>query len=104
MIISSLERPRSRPVLEQENREVFRIGSYFGIEFGHRDVSDFDLLPSLFLIRLEYFVERLIKGSSLVRHHYRDVEEFPVLDVTLLSPVMLKARFFSCSGGRCVNT
>ena len=72
MIISSLERPRSRPVLEQENREVLRIGSYFGIEFGHRDVSDFDLLPSLFLIRLEYFVERLIKGSSLVRYHYRD--------------------------------
>ena len=57
MIVSSLEWSRSCPVLVQEDGEVLWIGSKFGVEFGHRDVSDFDLLPSLFFIRLEYFVE-----------------------------------------------
>jgi hypothetical protein len=64
VIVSSLEWPRSRPELVQEKTEVLRIGSYLGVEFGNRDVSDFQLLPTLFFICLKYFVERLIKGLS----------------------------------------
>ena len=35
-----------------------------GIEIGNRDVSHLLLLPSLFFVRLEYFIERLFKGFS----------------------------------------
>jgi hypothetical protein len=49
----------------QDVREVLRIGSYFGIEFGLGQVSDLQLFPSLFIIRLEYFPERLIRVLSV---------------------------------------
>ena len=71
MVVSSLEWPRGRPILVQESRDVLRIGSKSGIEFGDGNVSDLQLLPGLFLIRLEYFVEGLFKGLSLVRKYYR---------------------------------
>ena len=61
MVVSSLEWPRGRPILVQESRDVLRIGSKSGIEFGDGNVSDLQLLPGLFLIRLEYFVEGLFK-------------------------------------------
>ena len=59
MVVSSLEWPRGRPELVQESKDVLRIGSKSDIEFGNGNVSDLRLLPCLFLVRLEYFVERL---------------------------------------------
>ena len=52
---------------------------------------------------LSYLVERLIKGLPLVNRYYLAMQEFFKSDVTLLSPAMVKARFFNCSGGRCVG-
>ena len=66
VIVSTLEWPRVRQRLVQVAGEVPRIGSQSGIEFGNGDVSDLELLPSLFLVRSEYFVERLFKGLPLV--------------------------------------
>ena len=66
----------------QENGEVLRIGSYFGIEFGHRDVSDHQLLPSLFFVRPEYVVNvRPIKETTTELYCIG----IPRLDVTLPS-------------------
>jgi hypothetical protein len=41
----------------QDRREVPRVGGNFIIKMGNWEVSDFQLLPSLFFISLEYFVE-----------------------------------------------
>jgi hypothetical protein len=57
VVISSLEWTHSRPVLVQVSRKVLRVGSKSCIKFGNGDVSDLQFLPSLFFIRLEYFVE-----------------------------------------------
>ena len=76
----------------QQSENVPRIGSESGIEFGNRDVSHLLLLPSLFFIRLEYLIERLFKGFSSVRQP--DITTEPC-DVTLLSPAIVKDRFFS---------
>ena len=57
VVVSSLEWSHGRPELVQVTREVPRIGSQSCIEFGNRDVSHLQLLSSLFLIRLEYFIE-----------------------------------------------
>jgi hypothetical protein len=102
VIVRSLERSRSRPELLKVRNQVLRVGSQFGFEFGNGDVSDLQLLPGLFIIRLEYLVERLNFRVflSLVRLSIAtELDGF-----TLLSPEMLKARFFSCSAGRCVKT
>jgi hypothetical protein len=78
VVVSSLEWSRSRPELLQVRNYVRRIGSKPRIKFGNGDVSDLQLLPRLFFVRLEYFVERLIKKNcrSLVRHHlYRAIQK-----------------------------
>ena len=100
MVVGSREWTLSSPELVQESKDVLRIGSQSGLKFGYRDVSDLLLLSSLFFIRLEYLIERLFKGLSLVRRYYRAMP----CNVTLLSPAMVKERFFSWSGGRCVKT
>ena len=71
MILSSLEWTLSRPELVQEGRKVLRICSQCCIKFGNGDVSDLQFLPGLFFIRLEYFVERLVKGLPLAEHYCR---------------------------------
>jgi hypothetical protein len=79
VVVGSREWPLGRPELVQESKDVPRIGSESGIEFGNRDVSHLLLLPSLFLIRLEYFIERLFQGLSSVRHHYRTTWHYLVV-------------------------
>jgi hypothetical protein len=90
VVVCSREWTRSSPELVQECKDVLRIGSKSGVKFGNRDVSDLLLLSSLFFICLEYLVERLFKGLSLVEY-YRAMP----CNVTLLSPAMVKERFFS---------
>ena len=62
----SLEWARGRRKLVQESKDALRIGNKSGIKFGNRDVTDLRLLPSLPLIRLEYFVKRLFKRLKFV--------------------------------------
>jgi hypothetical protein len=69
MIVSSLEWSRSRPEPLQVRNQVLRIGSKFCIKFGNGNVGDLQLLPRLFFVRLEDFVERLIKCLSLFRYY-----------------------------------
>ena len=44
----------------QDSRQVQRIGGYSSIKFRNGNVGDLQLLPGLFIVSLEYFVERLI--------------------------------------------
>ena len=67
VVVRLLEWPHVRPSFVQKTIDVPRIGSQSGIEFGNGDVSDLELLPSLFLICLEYFIERLLSGFSSAR-------------------------------------
>jgi hypothetical protein len=40
-------------------------------------MSDLQLLPGLFIVRLENIVERLFKDLSLVKHHYISSKALP---------------------------
>jgi hypothetical protein len=62
VVVSSLEWHRICPDLVQDSRQIFRIGGYSGFIFGNGDVRHLQLLPSLFVICLEYLIERLFKG------------------------------------------
>jgi hypothetical protein len=73
MVVSTQEWSRSRPYPLQVRNYVLRIGSNSCINFGNGNVGDLYLLPRLFFVRLEYFVERLIKCLSLVSHYYQAV-------------------------------
>ena len=53
VVVGSREWSRGRPSLVQETREVSRIGGQSSFEFGNRDVSNVQLLPSLLFVRLE---------------------------------------------------
>jgi hypothetical protein len=57
VVVCSWEWSCSSPELVQDGREVLRVGSYLFIEMGDGEISDFQLLPSLSFISLEYFVE-----------------------------------------------
>jgi len=57
VVVGSWEWSYSSPELVQDGREVLRVGNYFFIKMGNGEVSNFQLLPSLFFISLEYFVE-----------------------------------------------
>ena len=59
MVVRSREWSIRCQELVQEGRKVLRIGSYSCIKFRYGNVRDLQLLPSLFFICLEYFVERL---------------------------------------------
>jgi hypothetical protein len=89
---------RCSPQLVQVCDEVLRVRSQSRIEFRNWDVSHFHLLPGLRFIFLDYFVERLIDD-------FINVQLLPSQNAhTLVSPAMVKERFFSWSAGRCVNT
>ena len=55
---------RSRPQSLQVRNQVLRISSDSCIKFGNGNVGDFQLLPRLFFVCHEYFVERLINSSN----------------------------------------
>lgn len=62
VVVSSLEWSLNRVEPVQVSNQVLRIGSESGIKFRNGDVSDLQLLPGLFFVRLEYFIERLNRG------------------------------------------
>src|SRR6267142_3807869 len=64
MIVSLRVRSRSCPELVQESSQVLGISGQLRIEFGNRNVSDLQLLPSLCFVRFEYLIERLFHGRS----------------------------------------
>ena len=57
MVVSSREWSAGRQELVQEGRDVLRIGCYSCIKFRYGNVRDLQLLPGLFFVCLEYFVE-----------------------------------------------
>ena len=77
VVVSSLEWHRICPDLVQDSRQILRIGSYSGFILGNGDVGHLQLLPSLFFIRLEYFVDRLFKGLSSVRQYCQTMAGVP---------------------------
>jgi hypothetical protein len=101
VVVGSREWSRRCPELVQDGGEVVGVGGYSRIKFGNGDVSHLYLLASLFFICLEYFVERLFQDA--VGYALLSMCDFQVAH-TLLSPAMVNALFFSCSGGRCVKT
>jgi hypothetical protein len=64
MIVGLRIRSRGGPKLVQESTQVLGIGGQLRVEFGNRNVSDLQLLPTLFFVRFEYLIERLFQRRS----------------------------------------